>query len=189
MVLYKYRGFSNLQFVLDIFINKRLYASDFQDLNDPMEGAFIYSKGIFSEDEVNTIIGEKAEYKILSLSETSNNMLMWSYYAEAHQGFVVGVELSDNIDLRPVEYVESVPFISTVDNIAKSILTKKLKLWTHEQEHRAFKQYDKFVNVEIKELIFGLHSNSEQRELLTKIAKKFCPEIEVKHISRSELDK
>ena len=37
-ILYKYRSLDNWKFVLDIFLNKRLYAASFYDMNDPMEG-------------------------------------------------------------------------------------------------------------------------------------------------------
>ncbi|WP_414728651.1 DUF2971 domain-containing protein [Zhongshania aliphaticivorans] len=40
MLLYKYRSLSNLEFVLDILINERLYLSPLKDLNDPFEGQF-----------------------------------------------------------------------------------------------------------------------------------------------------
>ena len=117
-------------------------------------------------------------------------MLMWSYYAEAHKGFVVGVEITDSsADTQPVEYVNNFSLDNNSNNRAKSILTKKLKLWTHEKEQRVFIQYEPFIKVEIKELIFGLECEPRQRELLTKIAKSFCPHIEIKTISRDELDR
>lgn len=38
---YKYRSLSNLRYFLDILINKRLYMATYDELNDPMEGAFV----------------------------------------------------------------------------------------------------------------------------------------------------
>ena len=81
MILYKYRGFASLEFALDIFVHQRLYAANFQSLNDPMEGRFIYQKADLNHDQITEIRGEKARYNILSLSTTPFNMLMWSYYA------------------------------------------------------------------------------------------------------------
>lgn len=43
-MLYKYRGFNNFEFALDIFVNQRLYAATYKKLNDPMEGRFIYGR-------------------------------------------------------------------------------------------------------------------------------------------------
>lgn len=189
MMLYKYRGFSNLDFALDIFVNSRLYAANFQTLNDPMEGRFIYYQSDFDKYQLKEIRGEKARYNILSLSETPANMLMWSYYAEGHQGFVVGVEINDNdVEIESVDYVESLHIDKNANNLAKSILTKKLELWRHEKEHRVFKQHDAFVSVKVKELIFGVHTDERKKQLLSTIAKKFCPSISIKSLDRTSLE-
>ena len=39
-MFYKYRTLDNFQFVLDILVNKRLYAATFEEMNDPMEGFY-----------------------------------------------------------------------------------------------------------------------------------------------------
>lgn len=46
MLLYKYRSIENFQFFVDIILNKRLYAARYLDLNDPMEGHYIYADGV-----------------------------------------------------------------------------------------------------------------------------------------------
>lgn len=192
MILYKYRGLSNIEFALDIFVNQRLYAATFEMLNDPMEAVFIYKKGALDPDKLSQIQGEKAAYNILSLSKTHNNMLMWSYYSEGHSGFVVGVSIEDvDASVEPIDYVANLKLSNISGDIAKSILTKKLKLWWHEKEHRAFKNKHKgnFINVKPLKLIFGLKASNSKKELMTSIAKKFCPDIEVSNITSSELDR
>ncbi len=135
------------------------------------------------------IRGSKARYNILSLGQAPNNMLMWSYYSGGHAGFVVGVEIADdNTEVEPVQYVEELRLDEVQDNLPKYILSRKLRLWDHEQEYRVFKQNDAFVKVKVKELIFGLKTDNNQKEMLTKIAKQFCPEIEVTTITRDQLD-
>ena len=48
MKLYKYRSLrQNLDFVLDILLNGRLYCAEYQTLNDPLEGFFIEEIGEF----------------------------------------------------------------------------------------------------------------------------------------------
>ena len=188
MRLYKYRGFSNIEFALDIFVNNRLYAAKFQDLNDPREGRFVYSRNDFDRFQLQQIRGEKARYKILSLSETYSNMLMWSYYAEGHKGFVVGVEICDqNVEIERVKYVDKLRIDKSDDNFAKSALTKKLQLWKHEKECRVLKRNNDFVKVEIKELLFGIHADQRKKELLEKIARKFCPQISIRTLERGAL--
>lgn len=190
MRLYKYRGFENLEFALDIFINQRLYAADFRTLNDPMEGRFIYSKGMLSRDDLRMIRGSKSEYKILSLSANPNNMLMWSYYAQGHQGFVVGVDIiDDTAQTIPINYVDDLKLDHHGDSdLAKQILTKKLKLWDHEQEYRVLVHQYPFVSVRVKELRFGIDADLRQMDLLTAIAEKFCPDVLVSQMNRSDLE-
>lgn len=105
-VLYKYRGLTNIQYALDIFINQRMFAAEFKKLNDPMEGIYLYEPGKLSKENARKIYDQKSIYRILSLSEEYNNMLMWSYYAEGHSGIVVGVTVSEpDLQVRRVEYV------------------------------------------------------------------------------------
>lgn len=192
MILYKYRDFSNIEFGLDIFINQRLYAANFKALNDPMEGRFVYSKGLLNREALMSIRGDKAEYRILSLGKSQYNMLMWSYYAGGHAGFVVGVEIDDEqADVEEVEYVDE-NTISHMDvkggDLPKVILKRKLKLWDHEQEFRVFQRNQEFVKVKVRELIFGLKTDAIKKEMLSKIATKFCPDVEISTLSRDQLN-
>jgi hypothetical protein len=43
MLAYKFRSPSQLDYALDIIFEKRLHCSDWEELNDPMEGIFKYS--------------------------------------------------------------------------------------------------------------------------------------------------
>ena len=190
MRLYKYRGFDNLEFALDIFVNKRLFAADFKTLNDPMEGRYIYSKGMLTKESISLIRGRKSEYKLLSLSETPANMLMWSYYSEGHKGFAVGVKVTDkHVSIEPVDYVDDLKLEIIEDgDIAKNILTRKLKFWSHEEEHRVFTHGSPFVAVDVQELIFGINTEPRHVELLTTIAKKFCPAIQIRQLKRTDIE-
>ena len=38
MKLYKFRSMSNMEYILDILINERLYCAPYEQLNDPFEG-------------------------------------------------------------------------------------------------------------------------------------------------------
>jgi len=192
-MLYKYRGFENFEFALDIFVNQRLYAATYKKLNDPMEGRFIYGKNLSKRVNINEIVGDKARYKILSLSETPNNMLMWSYYSEAHAGFVVGVEITQTSAIkRKVKYIEYLRIDDVRrQNLALYILSRKLKLWKHECERRVFIKdpgLETFVSVKPRELIFGINASGPKKELLAAIAERFCPCIDIRQINRDELE-
>ena len=38
---YKFRSLDNIRHFLDILVNNRLYAARYDELNDPMEGAYL----------------------------------------------------------------------------------------------------------------------------------------------------
>lgn len=40
-MLYKYKSVDNLEYLLDIIQNQRLYLADIEELNDPLEGLII----------------------------------------------------------------------------------------------------------------------------------------------------
>ena len=78
--LYKYRDLSNFRYLVDIFLNNRLYASSYKNMNDPMEGMYRYHWDWDKEDTfdflINEISKEKQKIGICCLSEVSNNELM-----------------------------------------------------------------------------------------------------------------
>jgi len=86
---------------------------------------------------------------ILCLTETSTNMLMWSYYARGHTGvclkFKVILEnalLKKDQQIYPlkIKYTNTFPntnyYTSDTENFIKSILGTKAKAWAHEAEWR-----------------------------------------------------
>src|ERR1051325_10389346 len=94
-VLYKYRSLQNWKFLLDIFLNKRLYAAMYKELNDPMEGRYSYRDDILSREFKRTVANQKQEWKICSLSINFLNTLMWSYYADGHRGIAIGIKVKN----------------------------------------------------------------------------------------------
>jgi hypothetical protein len=188
-VLYKYRGLSNLQYALDIFVNSRMHAAKFTELNDPMEGIYTYQADQLSPEARKSVLHKKTSNRILSLSETPYDMLMWTYYAEAHSGMVVGIEITENdASVQPVNYVDDLHIDTECADIARGILVKKLKVWRHEREQRAFIHNKDFIQIAVHEIIFGLKTNPETAEFIEKVARQFCPAIEVRTIARSEID-
>jgi hypothetical protein len=85
---------------------------------------------------------------VLCLSETPDNDLMWSHYADSHRGFVIEFDSThsffdqrktDSDDLRQLQkviYSENRPTITVMNLAASAIfLTKDVK-WSYEQEWR-----------------------------------------------------
>jgi hypothetical protein len=187
-MLYKYRGLSNLEFALDILVNHKLHAARYKDLNDPMEGQYEYIRGTLEQWQRDEIYGEKMGYRLVALSETHNNVLMWSYYAESHTGMVVGVEVNQlEAHTVPIKYVDNLNVDLNHHDIAQDVLSKKLQLWRHERECRVFVRQP-FVSVNIRELYFGVGTPRPIKQLVTSIANKFCPGIQIATLKKDDLD-
>ena len=86
-------------------------------------------------------------YTFYCLSSSGKNNLMWSYYADAHEGFCIEFK-SSYIEAEKVTYEKTLPciklaeFLGTDDDhhkLAKDIwkaLRIKLEEWEHEDEYR-----------------------------------------------------
>jgi hypothetical protein len=158
-MLYKYRSFNKNS--IQILTNLELYCSSPEKLNDPLECRFesklieeeirrkipsnefnIFSKSKYKDKRTGKVVSlfEAIEYftknsGILSLSMTENDPLMWSHYAEGHQGFCIGFSRSyfeDVIKNRwqdfsiiggaEVEYKESPSYFNIISDFAKKII-------------------------------------------------------------------
>ena len=169
-------------------MNQRLHAAGYKDLNDPMEGQYEYIRGTLDHWQREEIFGAKNQYRLVALSDTHNNVLMWSYYAESHTGMVVGVEITQpHAQTVPIDYVENLSIELDHPDIAQRVLSKKLKLWGHEKERRVFVRQP-FVSVDVLELYFGVGTAGPVKELVTSIANRFCPGIQISTLTKDELD-
>src|SRR5690606_3238738 len=135
--LYKYRDLAGngFKWFVDINLNERLYACNFQKLrkekNDSKEGSYY---PIISDEDVlkifeEKIASQKSRLKICSLTEDDNSDKMWKKYAENHKGVIVVVQL-DERKCEPINYVETFPLISETEKVnhsevAKTILDRK----------------------------------------------------------------
>jgi Protein of unknown function (DUF2971) len=87
-------------------------------------------------------------FGVLSLSEVSDNILMWSHYAANHTGFVLGFdadhphfgeknsEADDLRDLRPVLYTDERPKSPLNELDFVNLFWVKSKRWEYEREWR-----------------------------------------------------
>lgn len=86
---------------------------------------------------------------ICCLSETCDNVLMWSHYADQHAGMCLVFNshkaglIRDNV--LPVQYYKRYPSnlvdarkIDTLESLVKQLLAAKSSAWSYEQEWRAF---------------------------------------------------
>lgn len=186
-MLYKYRSLSNFQHFMDIIVNKRMYAAKFTELNDPMEGVYRFNPYNCDENVITDIRDGKAAFRILSLSKSYNNILMWSHYADGHKGVVIGISSCPTAE--EINYSEESFKITTTEGIdseqtSKEILLTKHIAWKYEEEKRIFTSYeDCYVDVEIKEIIIGKRTDSKTKELIKKIIPLIDNNIQIKDIN------
>ncbi len=187
MTLYKYRSIQEFKNFIDIIINSHLYAAPYFDMNDPMEGQYIYPDGTLSRDIVKAIKGEKQKMRICSLSRTPKNSLMWAHYADGHHGVVIGINVDRNkYDVRPINYVglSNVQHanINGTSETAKNILCHKYEAWHYEEEERIFVTDDsKFADVNIEKIILGSRMVAQDKNLIRDLVSKIAPEITVEN--------
>ncbi|MDR6841322.1 DUF2971 domain-containing protein [Pseudoxanthomonas sacheonensis] len=83
---------------------------------------------------------------ILSLSKINDNILMWSHYAQSHEGLALGFDISKDMDFFSIplkvdyqaEYVELNYFRDRADTIKRNLSTKA-QCWKYEEELRVMK--------------------------------------------------
>jgi len=182
-VLYKYRGIKELRYFVDIVLNQRLYAAPYFDLNDPMEGHYLYNKGELDSDVRNLIKGQKQKLRICSLSRVNDNELMWAHYSEGHRGVAIGVEINESKqDVQPVVY-DGIPQVGRLNihkSTAKDILSHKLEVWAYEEEVRAFTDGKQHVDVAVKEVLLGRSMSTQDIGFIKKLVSSIDSSIEVK---------
>lgn len=193
MLLYKYRGIKEFKFFADIILKNRLYAAKYNELNDPMEGLYLYSKEstTFNQDVARRLKGEKDIYRVCSLSENDSNDLMWSHYADSHKGVAIGVAinttkyLTKNIQYNGLFNLDSSNIGETT---AVDILIHKHEVWEYEKEVRVFStDGTNFVNVDIKTVTAGFKMSNQDYSLVRDLINKVNPNIEVSRRVRPDI--
>ena len=118
------------------------------------EKKFKYPENIeWQKKNMRQVIEER--FGVFSLTESEDNIVMWSHYADSHKGFCVGFdynklfdlenimfsEMHDiNLGLYKVEYHKEYPLLNwfELDNEGKTIKVLKIKSyqWEYEKEYR-----------------------------------------------------
>jgi len=149
--LYRYRSLKNLQHELSSIRENYLWCSQFEELNDPMEGS--YEASIMLRKNVNfavireQIYGDKGAIGICSFSETNDHELMWAHYANQFKGICIEYyfphllkALGGECDFVRIFYNEKTHrvFPKSVSDplIAKRLLATKSHRWLYEREWR-----------------------------------------------------
>lgn len=187
-VYFKFRTFGNKKFLREIICYNKLYASQYKDLNDPMEGVY-YNYGLErDEHKIEALFSDKNLFRICSLSYYLHNYLLWSYYADGHKGIVFVVEKDKdtnlNIDFCPVEYSAFNIFDGDFLRYesAKKILSHKITWWEHEREIRAFlynngRRDEQHIPIKVKAIVLGSRITDKHKKFINNQVKYNNPEI------------
>ena len=190
-MLFKYRSIEDMFYVLDIIINQRLYATTFDQMNDPMEGIYTGQQH-FNDNELEALDRYRGSIKLCSLSRVHDNPLMWSHYTNGSRGVVIELELdwnSDDIDICNVCYGTNfeLQHNSNIDQqLAKEVLSHKASFWHYEEEVRVFTDRN-FIPIKVKRIIFGEKVDEERKNMLKKIIKSFDSSIQIKEWDENSL--
>lgn len=166
-----------------------------EELKKIDEHVYIYSKKVPSPSkDYNKIIRESIH--ILSLSQISDNILMWSHYASNHKGICLcfKAELDDEklgfyfdsefLLLSEVKYQKKFPNSINMLKINAisffDFLTIKYIDWKYEKEWRIFvqnteeniKSFKQYKKDSLEGIIFGLYTPTDYIKEIYKIVKK-----------------
>lgn len=130
-------------------------------------------------------------FGILSLTLHPKNYLMWSHYAQSHQGFCVEFDtrlLVESIagHYQKVIYDNEIPYFSILDLLEEGLMTKllytKSKDWEYEDEYRITRIYRsntvvQFNPAALKGIYFGYKMLPEQQIEIIETARLLYPEV------------
>jgi len=83
-------------------------------------------------------------FGVVSLTPHPHNILLWSHYAEKHQGFALGFNTEKLVQFisgkfKKVNYEDDIPIISMLDGdqgLMDKLIYTKAKIWNYEDEYR-----------------------------------------------------
>ncbi|RUO50043.1 DUF2971 domain-containing protein [Pseudidiomarina donghaiensis] len=145
---------------------------------------------------------------VLSLTEKSNNLLMWSHYARSHKGFCIGFDENDPFFdqrrsdkdefyyLRKVKYAKDRPTKSMMKLTGTELFLVKSDDWYYEQEwrmcavlsdaHKTIEtgtfpiQLFKFPRGAVKEVILGACMENKLKDKLLNVLREKYEKVVVK---------
>ena len=130
------------------------------------------------------------EYFFASLSETYDNILLWSHYCQSHTGFVLAIEIDENDShVQKVTYKNNLPDFDiewyfsikeedlddddpkdskSVDYLLKDFAIKS-EHWSYENEWRVCRMkrgYKRYKPEKIKGVYFGINCDPEIEKII-----------------------
>lgn len=179
---YKFRSLQNIKYFLDIVLNNRLYAAKYNELNDPMEGIF---RTKANQKIIQSLIDEKNNTRICSLSTDYKHTLLWSHYADGHKGCCIEVSI-DNLNIKPINYTNDILDVNKEED-KELLLSYKSPIWEYEKEARAFLEGNPYLEVTIHQIIFGSKVSNNDFQFYKNLIQKINPDIVVSQMTQDEI--
>ena len=185
-VLYKYRSFDSFENVVDIIVNKRLYAASYKDMNDPMEGCYDYPEEHYNDDYIQEKLEKTIEeQKFCSLSQKPDIDLMWGHYSKGHRGICFGVKLKNTkkggksyfVRYNGISNLTPAKDARQLKERAQKILRYKKSCWAYEEEVRLFSTDGHLVDVEVVEVLFGSRVEARFSALVKNLISNYLPKL------------
>ena len=162
-------------------------------MNDPMEGAFL--SNLTDRELSSNIWSGKRQLLICCFSTDYRHTLLWSHYADSHQGCCLEVEVTSNLAPHEVQYTRYMPVADSGGAI--EILSHKSEFWQYEDEIRFFKN-DKnekgnrthpYLSVKITKVLLGYRMSSGDVAFYSSLIHSILgDDIEVRRIEKNELN-
>jgi hypothetical protein len=159
-------------------------------------------------DELRAVLARR---KILCLSETSNNIVMWAHYTNNHTGAVIELSCIEKFDsawgaAKPVRYMANMPLLADEEALVRSLMGRgsiaspdhfqnsvyvKAADWAHEKEWRILGGWENqeetedvpFKPEELTAVYLGCRIGDADQDEIRRIAAKKYPHAAV-HIVR-----
>lgn len=190
-LLYKYKSLEskkNLLHVLDIIDSGKIYLSDHDKVNDPLEGVGynINIKGwagmsiqYYADEELGPIEEMKNQFRILSLSENPQSPQLWAHYADNYKGICLCFTTQGSLsDACKVSYAYKKPERNPRGELQLKKAVRngffcKHSGWSYEEEWRIVREKtnDHFLHFEKNELvgvILGQNIDDEDKKEILK---------------------
>lgn len=156
------------------------------------------------KDDMVTSMNER--FGILSLTEDPENILMWSHYAQKHEGYCIGFDTKRLMDslrvyanrsrnsfiLLPVEYQEDYPRLVLDDSIERieilnRMLTIKSMQWEYEKEYRLIINGESNFELDIPSevittVMLGARTSERMKGRMYRYLDKFSPDVRINEL-------
>jgi hypothetical protein len=130
----------------------------------------------------DNILNQKSNFRICSLANEDTNKVLWAHYANGFKGIVIGIKTKEPVQSVIYEGLHELDNLLIRNNQdISSIFLHKLEEWSYENESRVVGNNPSTnIDIEVVEIIFGLRTNENTKELLISLLRGLNRNITIK---------